>query len=682
MASSTPPPLPPEDAPLPLITPPSSALALRPGLAAGLRAALGKQGEQASLALSMAELQQILDATDQGTLDTYIAQAESLRALMDRMKDQAIALRVLNEDPQVAQALEMIEAIRQRTAALRPTGGDSAETQIAALTSIETSTQAARLALLRTQRGEQAAIIEVEAEAFRGETAALTGRHEAERERVNADLSGQREIADARAQGQRALVEAETTRAREVGNDLAVLAGAQRKNTQRVTVEGAIDDARMAVAGARAGRIADEEREEAEGKLDNAKTIERMLSKYISHVGAVAGQGVTAVLSTIGFASMAEERTPVVWGLSAASALAVSSGMFAMIESHMKGGWSFRRNWFAGGAFAGLALVTAGANYGGAVSELRPNGVMVESWTPEDAKGTEFVATAREKLDGLNGTTGTSVAAAVAAGNALVDETLGRGPSGEYGFEKESIKKLAEYRDSLKKEVEALAAANDCEGLEALDANYKAMMDRMQAEKLAKGDAYSKSDFVIGGKYDWDASSQIENCEATHPVSGRDLAAQIESDLTTIRDELAQGTLKDPSKVNPRIATLNQKVKALAGIVDIEEVELKKMDPLMYQAVKVLVESTSSGIDNLLNDAKHNVPYWPFGYLILSLAMDQIGMLFSMLVWVARGNLKEARKEYENYLTRVSEAQLKKEEARLAELSKSTTPATPSTPRP
>lgn len=644
------------------------ALRVSPALAAQLKASLAQDDAKAGLALSMAELQAILDETSLDDLDAYISKSVLLRELMNRMKDQALSLRVLQDDPQVAAALALAESVRQRTQALRPTDGPSTEHQLQVLKNIEEGTQAARLALIAVQGAEGAALIKAEAATLTGEAEALGEKHNAAVKRVRADMSGQLVVAEARRDGERDLVRTETERVRSVGEDMALLSEAQRKGAQRVQIANAIDDVRGDIARTKSGRVAQEELEEAEGALDNAKYIDRLLSRYIAHVGAGAGQLVTAVLSTIGFASMAEERTPVVWALSGASALAVSSGMFAMIEAHMKGGWSFRRNWLAGTAFVALAGVTAGANYGGAVSELRPNGVMVESWTPEDAKGTQFVADARTNLSGLNETTSASVATVVAAGNALVDETLGRGASGQYGFEKESIQKLAEYRARLDEEVKALAAANDCEGLEALDANYKAMMDRMEAERLANP-SYAKSAFVVGGKYDWDASAHIEACEGTHPVSGRELASQIEDELGIIRDELAQGTLKDPSKVNPRVASLNQKIKALAAIVDIEEVELQKMDPLMYQAIKVLVDSTAHSIDNMLNDAENTVPYWPFGYLILSLAMDQIGMLFSMLVWVARGNLKKAREEYENYLTRVTEVQRKNGDERLKGLS-------------
>jgi hypothetical protein len=621
---------------------------------------LGLENGQTTLALSMAELQALLDATDKDDLEAYLAKAEQLRTLVSQMIKQATEMKAIQDDPDLARALILVSAVEQRTAALRPTNGETAEAKLIALRALEDATREANVALHAAQAKERAALVRVEADAFRDETDALTNRHEAERDRATADLNGRRGVAEANLNGELALVEVERSRVAQVGTELLDLEAQRRAGTQRAQIQGAIDGARVNLSAQKADRVANEEMRAREEAYDRTRKNEETLSQWLAHVVAFAGQTTTAALSTIGFASMAEERTVAVWVISASSAMAVSGAMFGMIEGHMRGGWAIRRNPVMAAMFFALATVTAGANYGGAVAELRPNGVMTQSWDSQDKKGTTFLTEAREKLDVVNTTTAASVDAVIAAGNKLVDETLGRGASGQYGFKAESIRKLADYRQTLTDAVAELSAANDCEGLEALDKNYKEMMDRLQAEK-DRNPSFAVADFVVGGRYDWTDKDQVDACEAVHPISGRVLAGKIETELTVIRDELAQGTLKDPSTINPRIATLNQEMKTLAGMVDMDAVELEKMDPLMFQALKVLVENTVATFDNLANGATNNIAYWPYGYAVLSLAMDQIGLLFSILVWVSRGNTERARRELEAYMTRQGETAAKPE---------------------
>ncbi len=395
------------------------------------------------------------------------------------------------------------------------------------------------------------------------------------------------------------------------------------------------------------------------------------------------------------------------WIFPIGSSVAANGTVLVCTSQYLYGNWEMEGNKGLTALFAFAVALTATAGYAGAAREMIPEVVLADAVKDRVTETTAFVEAARPVVaDKFTNPANSLVLDMKQAGSALKDEATGRGPSHEYGFRSHSIDALARYRVTVDAAARGLASAGMCDDLRLMASDYQALMDGLQYEyeHPTQAGGFAASPFVTldengEKKYDVTFDSQITACDASYPLSPTELITSIDSNLTAIRDGLADGSIADTPQINEKIRVLNANIQKLATALKLdttklaalasgvtptttaggapapdapadpeadadagaalEAPDLKELEPMTYESLALLVEHTVNLF--VANWDELSIKYPGMG--IVSLAIDQLGLILALVALATSKRVDAKNRAYTESLTRVESG-----EARAAQL--------------
>jgi hypothetical protein len=440
----------------------------------------------------------------------------------------------------------------------------------------------------------------------------------------------------------------------------------------------------------------DDKKKADEHRASNVAHERNKRTSFAAMIVAQVGSGYLAAQGMHGIYANPEGAST--WVLPIISSVAANGTVLVATSQILYGNLRLVRHPLIAGLFAGAVAFTTISGYAGAACDAIPGTVLADAVKDRVKDATRFAEEARLPVaQKFTDPASSLVLDMKQAGSALKDEATGRGPSHEYGFRSHSIDALARYRVTVDAAARGLASAGMCDDLRLMANDYQTLMDGLQYEyeHPTQAGGFAASPFVTldengEKKYDMTFDSQIASCDAAYPMSPMELIASIDSDLTAIREGLADGSVTNTFQLNEKIRNLNDKLQKLAtalrldtsklatlaagvtptttaggapagttapdAATDSDEVtidptqapDLHELDPMTYEAIKLLAEH----INNFMESDWENFSLKYPAMAIVSTFIDQLGLALSLIALVTSRTLDKKNAKYIDSLAR------------------------------
>lgn len=517
-------------------------------------------------------------------------------------------------------------------------------------------------------------------------------------------------------EGEQTLAEQERAHLDTIGETARTVRELKARHAYEATIGGGVASGRLKRAGDELPAALDREAKLKEKEnADHNKSHERI--EALGPVAAAVSQMVSAYLNAQGFHGMSlHPEDPSSWVAPVGVALALNGGVYLGTLTYMKAKWNFRSSPLIAAGFAALVTGTIASGYAGMARETIPETVLADSITDRVDAIVDFTEMARGRIaTQFNDPANDLVINVQKAGTAVYDEATGVGPSRVYGFRQDSIARWADYRLTVDTAARGLNDAGMCDELGRLDANYKELNDRLQAEKERNPKFAPDKTFVTvnastGEKeYDTSFETQIDACETTNPKSPQELITSVDTRLAKIREGLSDGTIMDTPALNVELREMNVELKKLetwlnfdtsklkdaaekaatpttnpggaptapaadtaptaptegeeAAAKKFEAPKLQELDPMFYESMGLLYDNTMNMIDNLSIENEEDKKPVSIKYPAMAVTMsilDQLGIIVAILILASR---KAQKKENLDYVAGIGTFQAREKRA-------------------
>ncbi|MFH1446598.1 MAG: hypothetical protein ABIG43_04205, partial [Chloroflexota bacterium] len=316
-------------------------------------------------------------------------------------------------------------------------------------------------------------------------------------------------------------------------------------------------------------------------------------------------------------------------------------------------GWLIRRPSFViGGAYVGLVVTSFVTNGGGLMASLAGPSVTKHAWGNNDVAIARQVEEARAVAEPQIAEVGEIISGFQEQAQAVYLESIGRGTkTNRYGFGPESKGLLDGLNADYNLAAVKITQLGYCSGLEELENVYGGYYDLFDAQYEQTTDP--KLGSALYGRFYSDTGfdkkaialdSVIRTCEQANPESIADLADSITEKMKSVRERVESAEVQDPTELNPDIHEINRDLQRLAKQAGFEPEILEEMDPPSFEGFKMILESWHSLFTG------GNTSVYPMFLSVVGGVIDELGLLISLIILLARRKREEGQEAYLEYL--------------------------------